>query len=71
MTVYTKHDSTVIVIPGSGKELHLVKDALNSQKIIVQVYGPNGGLHGTARVDLSDFRAGLLLAGVGTKREAR
>lgn len=58
------------VVWGSGKKhFKMVTDPINDQKIILQIYGPHGGLHGTIRVDISDFRQGLILAEVGKRRD--
>jgi hypothetical protein len=67
MRPYTKQNG-VVVLPTKGKELHFIPD-INPHKIVIQVHGPKGALHGTARPDLSDLREALLMAGVGTRRE--
>ena len=58
------------VVWGDGdKRLEMFPDPINRQKFIIQIYGPRGGLHGTTRIDISDFRQGLILTEVGKRRD--
>lgn len=67
MKPYTTHDGQITHLK-DNKELRLIKDILDEDKTIVQIHGPRGGMQGTIRVDNSDLRQALLLAGIGTSK---
>ena len=69
MTVARTLTGQTMVWSKNGKHLKMFPDPTNRQKFIVQIHGPQGGLHGTIRVDISDFRQGLILAEVGKRRD--
>jgi hypothetical protein len=58
--MHTSHDGQIIHIPANGKtELRLVPDRQNLDKVIIQIYGERGGLHGTIRVWRTELEAAL------------
>ena len=61
--LHCTYDRQITYVPArTGKELRFVRDPLNEHKIIVQLYGPRGGLHGTIRLPVAQVKEGLHLA---------
>lgn len=69
MKVYRSGINRAVIVPTSkGKKLTI---ALNtaSRMVTIKIFGPRGGMQGTISVELDDFREGLILAGVGKRRD--